>query len=107
FWVPLGGFHVTFVKMHFPGLLGMPRRIYTYPPDRGWDIWNLVITLGVPLQALAGLLFLVNVVYSLRRGAPAGNNPWEAWTLEWATTSPPPAYNFATRPPIKSRRPSW
>jgi len=68
---------------------------------------NLVTTLGVPLQALAVLIFVVNVGYSLRRGALAGDNPWEAWTLEWATTSPPPAYNFATLPPINSRRPLW
>jgi cytochrome c oxidase subunit I len=107
FWLLVIGFNLTFVTMHFPGLLGMPRRIYTYPADRGWDMWNLVTTLGVPLQALAVLIFIVNVVYSLRRGAPAGDNPWEAWTLEWATTSPPPAYNFAALPPITSRRPLW
>ncbi len=85
----------------------MPRRIYTYPADRGWDILNLVTTLGVPLQALGVLIFVVNVVYSLRHGEPAGDNPWEAWTLEWATTSPPPAYNFATVPAVTSRRPLW
>jgi len=85
----------------------MPRRIYTYPADRGWDILNLVTTLGVPLQALGVLIFVVNVMYSLRHGEPAGDNPWEAWTLEWATTSPPPAYNFATVPAVTSRRPLW
>src|SRR5712691_10717974 len=107
FWLLVIGFNLTFVTMHFPGLLGMPRRIYTYPADRGWDVLNLVATLGVPLQALAVRIFVFNVVYSLRRGAPAGDNPWEAWTLEWATTSPPPAYNSAALPPITSRRPLW
>src|SRR6058998_656668 len=107
FWLFVVGFNLTFVTMHFPGLLGMPRRIYTYQADRGWDLLNLVSTLGVPIQALAVLIFVINVVYSLRRGAQAGDNPWEAWTLEWATTSPPPAYNFATLPPITSRRPLW
>src|SRR6058998_3716712 len=107
FWLFTVGFNVTFVTMHLPGVLGMPRRIYTYPADRGWDILNLVTTLGVPLQALGVLIFVVNVVYSLRHGEPAGDNPWEAWTLEWATTSPPPAYNFATVPAVTSRRPLW
>src|SRR5262249_26182283 len=107
FWLLVVGFNLTFVTMHFPGLLGMPRRIYTYPADRGWDILNLVTTLGVPLQALAVLIFLVNVVYSLRRGAPVGANPWEAWTLERPTTSPPPAYSLATLPPINRRGALW
>jgi len=82
FWLLVVGFNLTFVTMHIPGVLGMPRRIYTYQADRGWDIWNLVITLGVPLQIVAVLLFVVNVIVSLRRGQRAGDDPWDAWTLE-------------------------
>jgi len=107
FWLFTIGFNLTFLTMHIPGMLGMARRIYTYPADRGWDVLNLVTTLGVPLQAVAVLLFVVNIVMSLRRGAPAGNDPWDAWTLEWATSSPPPPYNFAVVPPVSSRRPLW
>lgn len=107
FWLFVVGFNLTFLPMHWLGMLGMPRRIYTYPADRGWDLWNLIASVGVPVQALAVLLFVVNIVYSLRYGAPAGDNPWEAWTLEWATTSPPPGYNFATVPVVTSRRPLW
>ena len=90
-WLFVIGFNLTFLTMHVQGLLGMPRRIYTYPADRGWEMWNLVTTLGVPLQIAATLIFVVNVVVSLRRGKPAGDDPWDAWTLEWATTSPPPS----------------
>jgi cytochrome c oxidase subunit 1 len=91
FWLFVIGFHLTFDFMHLPGLLGMPRRIYTYEAGRGWEIWNLIVTVGVAFQA-AGVLCLVwNIVRSLRKGRQAGNDPWDAWTLEWTTSSPPPA----------------
>jgi cytochrome c oxidase subunit 1 len=107
FWLFLIGFHLTFDFMHIPGLLGMPRRIYTYEPGRGWDIWNLICTIGVFFQILGTLVFVVNLLWSLFKGKLAGNDPWDAWTLEWSTSSPPVEYNFAEIPVVKSRRPLW
>src|SRR2546421_2764018 len=101
------GFHLTFVFMHIPGLLGIPRRVYTYEPGRGWDVWNLSATIGVFFQAAGILAFAVNMIRSYSRGRPAGSDPWDAWTLEWSTTSPPPEYNYASIPVVKSRRPLW
>jgi len=107
FWLFLIGFHLTFDFMHIPGVLGMPRRIYTYEPGRGWELWNMIVTIGVAFQ-IAGIVFWVaNVVWSYFKGKPAGNDPWDAWTLEWATASPPPEYNFAKIPVVRSRRPLW
>jgi len=107
FWLFVVGFNLTFLPMHWAGMLGMPRRIYTYPADRGWDLWNLIASLGVPFQAAAVLIFLINVAISLRRGERSGDDPWDAWTLEWATASPPPPYNFEIPPAVASRRPLW
>ena len=107
FWLFLIGFHLTFDFMHIPGLLGMPRRIYTYEPGRGWEIWNLIATIGVFFQAAGVLIFVANLLWSYFRGEAASADPWDAWTLEWSTNSPPPAYNFAVIPTVRSRRPLW
>jgi cytochrome c oxidase subunit 1/cytochrome c oxidase subunit I+III len=93
--------------MHITGLMGMPRRVYTYPAGIGWDRLNLITSLGSLLFAIGVLLLLINVVVSRRRGRIAGPNPWDAPTLEWATPSPPPAYNFPVIPTVASRHPLW
>jgi cytochrome c oxidase subunit 1 len=107
FWLFLIGFHLTFDFMHIPGVLGMPRRIYTYEPGRGWEIWNLIVSIGVIFQIAGVLFWVVNFLWSWFKGPKAGNDPWDAWTLEWSTTSPPPDYNFAVVPTVRSRRPLW
>jgi len=107
FWLFLIGFHLTFDFMHIPGILGMPRRIYTYEPGRGWDVWNLIITIGVLFQGAGVLVFVGNLLWSYLRGERSGSDPWDAWTLEWSTSSPPPACNFASLPTVLSRRPLW
>jgi cytochrome c oxidase subunit I len=107
FWTMFIGFNVAFFPMHITGLMGMPRRIYTYPAEWGVGWLNLVSTVGAFIFAVGILLFLINVAKSLRSGAAAGDNPWDAPTLEWATSSPPPVYNFATIPQVASRHPLW
>jgi cytochrome c oxidase subunit 1/cytochrome c oxidase subunit I+III len=107
FWTMFVGFNLGFFPMHLLGLMGMPRRIYTYPAGMGWDATNLVVSLGSLLFAVGVLLFLINVAISLRRGRVAPANPWDAATLEWSVASPPPPYNFAVIPTIASRHPLW
>ena len=107
FWILFVGFNVAFFPMHIAGLLGMPRRIYTYAPDMGWNTVNMITSIGAFVFALGVLIFLVDFVYSVRRGPVAGDNPWDAPTLEWSTSSPPPPYNFAVAPRIASRHPLW
>ena len=107
FWLFLIGFHITFDTMHFLGLMGMPRSIYTYMPDRGWNTLNLIVSAGGIIQGIAVLIFAYNLVISYFRGAVAGDDPWDAWTLEWSVPSPPPSYNFEEEPVVHSRRPLW
>jgi cytochrome c oxidase subunit 1/cytochrome c oxidase subunit I+III len=107
FWTVFIGFNVTFFPMHITGLMGMPRRIYTYPSNIGWDTLNMITSLGSLVLAAGVLLVVVDVIRSLRHGVVAGPNPWDAPTLEWATSSPPPPYNFAVIPTVASRHPLW
>ena len=107
FWLFCIGFNMTFLPLHWAGMLGMPRRIYTYWPGRGWETWNLIASVGVIFQAAGLLFFLWNVVQSVRKKERAGDDPWDGWTLEWATTSPPPEYNFEKLPVVRSSRPLW
>ena len=107
FWLLFIGFNITFFPMHWLGIIGMPRRVYTYGAGLGMETGNLVSTIGSYLIATAVLLLAINVARSLRRPADAPDNPWDAPDLEWATASPPPAYNFAYLPLVTGRTPLW
>ena len=107
FWSLFVGMNVTFAPMHWVGLDGMPRRVYTYSSDMGWDFWNFISTLGAFVIAAAIIIFIVNVYFSLRRGEISPSDPWDGRTLEWSIPSPPPEYNFAHIPVVQSRDDFW
>ncbi|HLG97406.1 MAG TPA: cytochrome c oxidase subunit I [Bryobacteraceae bacterium] len=107
FWILFVGFNLTFFPMHLLGLKGMPRRIYTYSAEMGWEPANMLATIGACTIALGGIVFMVNVIRSRKRGRVAGPDPWDASTLEWATASPPENFNFVRLPVVSSRTPMW
>jgi cytochrome c oxidase subunit 1 len=107
FWLMLIGFNLTFFPMHILGLEGMPRRTYTYAPGMGFDGLNLAITIGAFIIALSVFIFLVNVIYTARRGPIATSDPWDARTIEWSIPSPAPEYNFAQIPQVRARDDFW
>jgi cytochrome c oxidase subunit 1 len=107
FWLMFIGFNLTFFPMHILGLEGMPRRIYTYLPETGWGNLNLLATTGGLILTLGVLVFIVNTLWSMRSGDVAGADPWNADTLEWATSSPPPSYNFFRLPVVQGREALW
>jgi len=107
FWLMVIGFNLTFFPMHFLGFEGQPRRTYTYPSGMGWGTLNLLATIGAFIIATSVLVFLVNVIFTTRRGERVGHDPWDARTLEWSTPSPPPEYNFAVVPIVTSLDDYW
>jgi cytochrome c oxidase subunit 1 len=107
FWLNFIGMNLTFFPMHFAGLLGMPRRIYTYDSGQGFDAFNMMSSVGTGFLVIASIIFAYNFARSRKHGAPASSNPWDAATLEWSIPSPPPDYNFAQIPTVTSRYPLW
>jgi cytochrome c oxidase subunit I len=107
FWLFMIGLNAAFFPMHILGLLGMPRRQYTYPTGFGWEGLNLLSTIGAFTIALGVLVFLINFFWTMTKQRTAGGDPWHAFTLEWATSSPPPVENFVTVPVVRSRRPNY
>jgi heme/copper-type cytochrome/quinol oxidase subunit 1 len=107
FWLFVIGFNLTFLVQHFLGILGMPRRVYTYPDLPLYGTLNFISTCGAFLMALAMLVLIYSIVKALKKGTMAGNDPWDAFTLEWATTSPPPLKNFNVLPVVNDIRPLW
>ncbi len=105
FWLIFIGFNLTFFFQHMVGLMGMPRRVYTYNRVGSFELYNLLSTIGTWVMSVALLIFLFNIIRSWRVGPRIGNDPWKANTLEWYTTSPPPPHNFDQLPPITSERP--
>jgi cytochrome c oxidase subunit 1 len=107
FWLMLIGFNLAFFPMHYLGLIGMPRRVYTYAPDLGWNFWNLASTVGAAVIGLSFVVFIANVVKTARAGAPADADPWDGRTLEWSIPSPPPVWNFSRIPTVHGRDEFW
>ncbi len=107
FWLMFIGFWVTFMPQYVVGLLGMPRRVASYPSNLGWQSYNIISTVGAFIIAASFAVLLYNLWISWRKPVPSGDNPWDAHTLEWFTTSPPPHHNYSHLPPIRSERPTW
>jgi cytochrome c oxidase subunit 1 len=107
FWLMFIGFNLTFFPMHFLGIDGMPRRIYTYGFEQGWAGWNLLATIGAYTMGVSMLVFIYNALSSLRKGELAPGDPWDGATLEWSISSPPPVYNFAEIPVVTGRDEFW